>query len=138
MKIVLESEKDLNKFINSRQLGNTEVIINGKLLIKVISGYKQEIEKLKSEKYIHTTNLVEDWIGENIEAIEDKSEEDIRRNCLKAVKEELDKLKAESDFPYDVNLIPYNFLYMLSDVYNLTPEAIVKKVEKDLAEIEAS
>lgn len=145
MKIILESEKDLNKFLHrNRQIGRTEVIIDGKLLTEVIEGYKRRIENLESEKYVVTNNLVTNWILENIETInygeteETKTPEaEIRKSCIDSIKKELSNLKAEADLS-SVNMADrkYNFLFMVKDCYNLEPEAIIKKVEKDLAEIE--
>ena len=140
MKIILESEKDLNKFVATRQLGNTEVIIDGKLLVKVISGYNKEIGKLETEKYVQSNNLVENHIQEAIEirieyGKEDITEAEIKEEVIEDVKEELAKLKAEEDLT-SVDLIPYNFVYMLYDAFDLEPEAIIRKIEKDLSEIE--
>lgn len=143
MKIILESEKDLNRFIKARDLTNKEVIIDGKVLVKVISGYKKEISDLKTELSVNTNNLVKNWINENIEILSDvnsidKSDAEIKKEVIDSVKEELEMLKSEADFP-DVDFYSkhYNFFRMLSDGYNLTSEEVIKKVEKDLAELEA-
>ena len=52
MKIILESEKDVNKFIESFENGvfnETEVVINPNDLISVIINYKEEISELKTK-----------------------------------------------------------------------------------------
>ena len=82
-------------------------------------------------------NLVKNWIDESVEIIEDKSEEEIRKNTLKEIKEELSKLKSEKDLN-SIKWSNYNFLFMLSDVYNFTPEEIISRVEKDLVEVESN
>ena len=141
MKIILESEKDLNKFVAARQLGNTEVIIDGKLLVKVISGYKKEIGKLESELYVNTNNLVEDWIQTNIYAIteheEDITEAEIRTSTIEDVKRELSIFKTEKSLS-SINKMNYNFIIFLMDSLkpSATKEEIISKIEKDLSEIE--
>ena len=145
MKIILESEKDVNKFIESFENGvfnETEVVINPNDLISVIINYKEEISELKTKYSILTTNFVKEWIEFNLEVNEErestdkKTKAEVIKSTIDSVKEELAKLKAEDNI-YNIDLTSpdYNFTYMLYD-YGVKPEAIVDKLEKDLAEID--
>lgn len=154
MEIVLESIEDVRSFIkrsNSR-LGklnsNSKVTISAKLLSTVLNEYEDLISDLERNLKVldckldaEHKNLVEEWIEENIDCEinegSDESEEEIRKNCIETVEKELTILKAEKNLAY-VNMAGrnYNFLYRVYDIYFLEPDEIIKKVEKDLAELE--
>ena len=148
MELNLETIEDVRFFKNNwstiyknnkalDNVNNLKVVIPANLLSTVLINEENKRDGLYTELALLKNNFVKDWIEEHIEIIGDKSEEEIRKDCLKAVKEELANLKSEKDLN-SVDLVPYNFMYMLSDVYNLTPEVIVNKVEKDLAELESN
>lgn len=153
MEIKLETIEDVEFFKNNwtgiynhkgalEPVKEAEVIISAKLLAVVINEYEALVGdaeanyyRLSNELYVKNTNLIEEWIESNIELNEDKTEEEIRKNCLNTVRKELANLKSEKDLD-SVDLIKYNFLYMTQDCFNLEPEAIIEKIEKDLAELE--
>ena len=148
MEINLETEKDFITFVTSGKTlleelePNSKVTINPELLATVVNdyerkikGYENRIDILRNHLEFEKFNSVVTWIDIQTDIIEDESEEEIRKNCLKSIKEELSKLKSEKDLT-SVNWSNYNFLDMLN-AYDFEPEAIIDKVERDLAEIEA-
>ena len=46
MKIFLETEEDLEKYVSSNNFKNEEVIVNGNALTNVINSYKNRMEEL--------------------------------------------------------------------------------------------
>lgn len=147
MEMNLETIQDIRFFRNNWKtiyrnhkaldnITNAKVVISAKLLSDFFIEEERFKDEILTELGILKYNFIEEWIKDAVEMAEDKSEEEIRKICLKEVKEELAKLKAEKDLS-SVDIIPYNFLYMISESYDLTLEEIVDKVEKDLAEIEA-
>ena len=48
MKIFLETEEDLEKYVNSKNFKNEEVIVNGNTLTNVINSYKNDIGEANS------------------------------------------------------------------------------------------
>jgi len=146
MEMNLETIQDIRFFRNNWKtiyrnnkaldnITNAKVVISAKLLSDFFIEEERFKDEILTELGLLKYNFVEEWIEENIEFIEDKSEEEIRKGCLKTVKEELANLKSEKDLN-SVNLTKYKFLYMIHDCYKLEPEAIIEKIEKDLAEIE--
>lgn len=146
MEMNLETIQDIRFFRNNWKtiyrnhkaldnITNAKVVISAKLLSDFFIEEERFKDKILTELGLLKYNFVEEWIKDAVEMAEDKSEEEIRKICLKEVKEELAKLKAEEDLT-SVDYIHYNFVYMLYETYGLEPEAIIEKIEKDLAEIE--
>ena len=150
MKLRLETVEDVKFFIKNRKQilrvnSDSEVTITTNLLNIVVNDFEESIQDLnriirtlRTNLAVESENLIENWIDESIDIMEDKPEEEIRKTCLEGVKEELANLKSEEDLDLvDLRDIKYNYCSMLSDCYYLTPEEIIEKIEKDLAEIEA-
>ena len=155
MDINLETEKDFITFVTSGKTlleelePNSKVTIKAELLTTVVNdhealidryerkikGYESRIRSLNNKLKLESINLVEETIEEVIETSDD-SEADIEKSVVKLYKEELANLKAEKDLS-SVDFDQYIYLWTIHESYNLEPEAIIDKVERDLAEIEA-
>ena len=134
-------KNDWSKFYKNNQaldnVNTAKVVISAKLLSDYLTEEESKLEKAYAELNVLKYNLVASWLEDNLEVIEDESEEEIRKNCLKSVKEELANLKSDlANNTLEITNSKYNFVYMVYDCYNLKPEAIVKKIEKDLSEFE--
>lgn len=122
-KVVVSANLLSNLFIQDEMINN-----------RIIS----QLQGLVVNTTFESKNFVEEWIKEQIQFFKDeKSEEEIRKDCLATVKKELTQLKSEEDLN-TVNMadMNYNFLYRIYDCYPLEPEDIINKIEKDLAEFE--
>lgn len=149
MKLKLEYIKDVNFFMENRKLilndvnSISEVTISIKLLNMVVNDietlideYKTEIENLRIALAVKSENLILKWFEQNIACnFDNKTEKEIKKECLKGVKKELSNLKSEKDLN-SVDIFSYNFVHMLYDCYHLEPKEIIKKIESDLTEIE--
>lgn len=117
-------------------------------LVEEIKTYNEEITYLRNKKLeleeellslVNESikeNIVEYWIKEHM-ANNEGNEKEVREYCLKEIKEELAKLKNEEDLDL-IDITSYNFIYLLheGERFNLEPEAIILKVEHDLADFE--
>ena len=145
MKIVLESQEEIKQFIirhNNKRKLNADVVINGTVFLNTLIDYEQKMRSLNNKLAFLTTNFVEEAIESNIsiytkpELEEPKTEVEVRKETIASIKEELSSFKAEG-LSTD-NIIDYTFIFMLYNYYDLEPEVIVEKVEKDLEEIETN
>ena len=153
MKLFLGNPEDVKSFMKRRKSilreikSNSEVIIPTKVLVAVfndfedlIKDYENKISHFESKLNFESTNCVKEWIEEQVDYFTNYSEEDkptyeIRKEALATVKEELANLKSEYMLKsFNITDKKYNFIFMVYDCYKLEPEAIIDKVEKDLAE----